>query len=459
MGTKEPHQNIKAGNLSPNDKGSDPLEDPNIVGKTESKTPKLETTKKPKENYNKFILRDIFPDAKELFTHTILSIEQIKGDCLIVLDTNVLLLPYQVGANSLNEIGTVYKNLSQDDRIYIPVQVLREFASNRGTKLSESYQNLLTFKSKLLNNINYKLEKNLLLENLQEYAELKVIEKEIKETHKQYIDKIDTLIAHAKCFAWNDPVSMLYSEVFNKNIVDLNLSDEFVESDLANRNEHNIPPGYKDKGKPDVGIGDFLIWHSILQIGKELKRHVIFVTHDSKADWWQRGAGQPLFPRYELVDEFRRMSDGKTFQMSNFSDFLSIFNVDQQVIKEVKNEESVKNVALIYRYSSLVDNTYKLVDEIKALISKAEQQSSEARYARSFRPIWAGAVYEYKNNYRNRAIELRDTILSILSIDLDIHREYLYLQSNADEVNAPNLQAIVDDLTVLAAQLIHFFAE
>jgi hypothetical protein len=45
---------------------------------------------------------------------------------------------------------------------------------------------------------------------------------------------------------------------------------------------NQIPPGYKDAGKADEGIGDYLIWETILEIGRTRKASVIFVTGGEK---------------------------------------------------------------------------------------------------------------------------------------------------------------------------------
>ena len=43
-----------------------------------------------------------------------------------------------------------------------------------------------------------------------------------------------------------------------------------------------MPPGYKDGRKEDEGIGDFLIWKSLLKFGEEKKLDLAFVTGEEK---------------------------------------------------------------------------------------------------------------------------------------------------------------------------------
>jgi hypothetical protein len=49
-------------------------------------------------------------------------------------------------------------------------------------------------------------------------------------------------------------------------IIGHGLSKEDIKSDLARRTTHKLPPGYKDSGKLDEGVGDVLIWHSLKKI-------------------------------------------------------------------------------------------------------------------------------------------------------------------------------------------------
>jgi hypothetical protein len=41
------------------------------------------------------------------------------------------------------------------------------------------------------------------------------------------------------------------------------------------RTDNQVPPGYKDASKDDKGIGDFLIWKSILDLGKKKNRDLV----------------------------------------------------------------------------------------------------------------------------------------------------------------------------------------
>jgi len=60
------------------------------------------------------------------------------------------------------------------------------------------------------------------------------------------------------------------------------------------------------------------------------------VTGEEKADWWAKSSGIELLARYELVDEYRRTSDGKSFHLINFFQLLELFKVESEIIDQAK---------------------------------------------------------------------------------------------------------------------------
>jgi DNA-binding NarL/FixJ family response regulator len=122
-------------------------------------------------------------------------------------------------------------------------------------------------------------------------------------------------------------------------VLDPPLEKQKIQEDLLRRKIHHLPPGYKDSSKDDEGIGDLLIWYTILEIGKSRKKSVIFVSGEEKSDWWYKSEGQTLYPRYELTDEFRRFSEEQSFHIISFSNLLDLYDVSEDVISEVREKE------------------------------------------------------------------------------------------------------------------------
>ncbi|MBP7999231.1 MAG: DUF4935 domain-containing protein [Chloroflexi bacterium] len=288
------------------------------------------------DEFDIFIANRIYPDAQGLFAIKIKAIESIKSTCLIVVDTNVLLLPYSTGPESIQRIGDTYRQLVELGQLIVPGQVAREFAKNRATKLTELFQQIV----RKGNVSDLQKGKYPLLESVKEYQDLLKIEQEIDKKLVDYRKALGRLKDHIRAWAWDDPVSLLYSELFNENVVfDPDFDQKQILQDLNLRQKHKIPPGFKDADKDDRGVGDILIWYTILKLGQERKSNVLFVTGDEKTDWFYQSEKQALYPRFELIDEFRRESGGYSFYIASFSEFLKLYGASSAVVQEVRQQE------------------------------------------------------------------------------------------------------------------------
>ncbi len=294
---------------------------------------------KNKKDFDIFIANSVYPDATKIFDFTVSSIEEIKKDCIFVIDTNALLLPYTTSSDSLKEIKKVYEQLIKENRLIIPGQVAREFAKNRPEKLKQIFQTLNSKQSKLP---TITLGDYPLLKELSEYTTLKETEKQINDLIKDYRKKILEVRDQVKNWNWDDPISIAYKDIFKGNIIyDFKIDKEKIRNDLSWRYLHNIPPGYKDEiTKEDEGIGDLLIWFTILEIGKK-EKNVIFVSADEKNDWRYKSDNDTLYPRFELITEFQRESKNKSFHIIKLAELLKLFNVDEKITKEIESKEKL----------------------------------------------------------------------------------------------------------------------
>src|SRR2546429_8496489 len=106
------------------------------------------TDSNKKNEYAIFIAQSIYPEAVSIFTSQLKPLEEIKDDCYIVLDTNVLVSPYIIGKEDpckddlLEQCQITYKKLIEQKRLIIPGQVAREFTKIRIEKLAELYHQL-----------------------------------------------------------------------------------------------------------------------------------------------------------------------------------------------------------------------------------------------------------------------------------------------------------------------------
>lgn len=286
---------------------------------------------------NEFNKKEIYPSPSKAFSFFLEPIESIKEEALIVLDANVLLLPFTTDVKNVEAIKNLYEKLVESDQIYLPAQAIREYLDNRANKLANINEAL---QKKSNQSFNY-VGAHPLLSSLEQYQALIELEAPLKEAIKQYQNKIRETLSAVQAWGWNDPVSKMYHEVLSDRVLsDEAISTDVVDADLKRRNRLNIPPGYKDKSKDQNQAGDLLIWHELLNLAESKDKHVIFVSGDEKADWWHQSGKNPLYPRFELVDEFREKTNGKSFHIVSLSKLLEIFETDREVVESIKSSES-----------------------------------------------------------------------------------------------------------------------
>jgi len=329
------------------------------------------TSNKDKFEIDPFVLNSIYPDAGSIFSSWLKPLSEIKKDCYVILDASVLLDPYNYKTldfieGFVEESKKVLGPLANQGRLIIPGQAAREFAKNRGFILAEVYNNLLSFTTPQPT----QQVRSSLLSSLSEYKEFS----ELIHKSNQQISKInpilDKLKSQVQGWKWDDPISKLYNELFTSNVIldwPLEKDKQTILDDFNRRFSKGIPPivNTADRKKDDGGIGDLLIWHSILHIGETKKQSVIFVSGDIKADWWYSTAKDKnrtaLYPRFELVDEFRRISGGKSFHIVKFSELLKLFGAEAKIVEELQEEEQkVLNNYLNTEEDILIDDPYAL---------------------------------------------------------------------------------------------------
>lgn len=290
-----------------------------------------------------FDLETSFPEPSAVFAS--FSIPPLTNEnVLVVLDTNVLLLPYQTTQDDLAAIGAIYQQLAQQNRLFIAARAAREFAKHRDRKLAEMVRTINQIKSRFPS-----IDKRLspLLVGLEGYAEMEAAYDKLLEAKSSYVKSLDPLVRRVRDWQGDDPVSKMYSEIFVPDrVIEANGTNEELAAEWKERSETKRPPGYKDSKKPDSGIGDYLIWKSVLALGEKYKKDLVFVTNDVKSDWFVRSGAEPLYPRLELIDEYRVHSDGKKVRLCSLHQVLRELNADEKVVEEIRSAEVVANTSV-----------------------------------------------------------------------------------------------------------------
>lgn len=129
------------------------------------------------------------------------------------------------------------------------------------------------------------------------------------------------------------------------------------------RYQKEQPPGYADwKSKEgehkyfkDTSIkseyGDLILWMQTIQKAKDDNAHVVFVTDDSKEDWWKEYKGIKT-PRQELLNEFKAET-GKEVLIYNSEQFLRNANM---ITQQNPNTNAINEIRAV---SILIHKTIK----------------------------------------------------------------------------------------------------
>lgn len=322
-----------------------------------------------KDSINSY--KERFASPELIFSRDWQDVDTLKDTCIVTLDTNVLLAPYKLRKESINEIEKIYKKLKAQQRIFLSKQAAREFAANKSNKLSEIHNSVYDRKVKLKQLPEYPI-----LFDLPEYKDLE----ESTDTLKKHIDKynstLDAIGDKIKSWVWHDPVVQMYKGIFSPDVVvEHELSDDELAKDLIRRGKFKIPPGYKDASKEDNSEGDLSVWHTILSLGSQYKTDMVFVSEDRKPDWWNRSNGNPLVPKYELIHEYQNASEGKSIHLLMLSEFLKIFDVPQDVINEVQSEEQKSKENNRSNFSEELNSRIKSLMKRQSLLMDLKTQN------------------------------------------------------------------------------------
>ncbi|WFS02378.1 PIN-like domain-containing protein [Rhizobium tumorigenes] len=186
-----------------------------------------------------------------------------------------------------------------------------------------------------------------LLEGLPQTQAISEAAAELKKAKKAYQNAIDGVVDLIRGWRGNDPVTAIYKELFEEALmIEPDETRDEMERQWQTRLRRKIPPGFKDANKPDTGIGDYAIWLAILKLGRDHQKDLIFVTGEEKTDWFVRIDKEGIYPRPELIDEYRRASGGRVLHLSKLADMLAEMEAPADVVREVRVAEAEANTAV-----------------------------------------------------------------------------------------------------------------
>ncbi|MFI6263132.1 PIN domain-containing protein [Micromonospora sp. NPDC051006] len=230
---------------------------------------------------------------------------------LIVLDTNVLLGAYRFAAKAREELLSALEQAR--DRLWIPHQVAHEFHRNRFSVIAEhdaAYKVLLdalqehrkTIEGELATKIR-ELSNRVALADKERERLLSMAHQGLNPLQRA-IDALRGSHGLAEPTS-HDPVLHRLERIFEDRVGEPYTDEEKARAaeEAQRRADESVPPGYKDAGKADSS-GDYFVWSQTLgEAARRRPNYLIFVTGDTKEDWYLRIKGKTIIGRPELTDE------------------------------------------------------------------------------------------------------------------------------------------------------------
>lgn len=329
-------------------------------------------------------MRDVFWNYNRP-TETEVSALWTQG--ILVPDTNVLLTLYKVSSSTRSAVLEAFQRF--DTRVFLPHQVGVEFYRLRLSVISDRgavYNSL----DKLLRDFHdsaMKAISQLRNDAAADPERLKRLVNDLTEGGTSALEAArsthDIQLSDAVA---GDPVLTTLHELFagrtGTPYPEQALTEIRKQADL--RYEARVPPGYKDSDKTDGGYGDYIIWRQLLDLAQTAKTPILFVTDDTKEDWYWREKGVTIGPRPELRAEMRDVAGVPfyAYTLRRFLEHAGMFQpkaVSQAAIAEVgRLAPSPSTLAHLDHYRRELQSQIEGIDRALAHTRRALDEAAES---------------------------------------------------------------------------------
>jgi PIN domain-containing protein len=294
------------------------------------------------------------------------QIAALWKDALITIDANVLLNLYRYRPSTRAELLALLKSLTH--RLWLPHQAGLEFFQNRegvvATERKRSTEPLAEFR-KVLATLDSRQGHPFVSPGLRKA--LATIEKRLEKELKANADNVRALEK-------DDQILSDVMAIFAGRVGEPFSPPEMahVATEGEERYRQQVPPGFEDrkKDREHRRYGDLILWRQVLAEAKRRESSVIFVTDDSKADWWLKTDGR-MSPHPHLRQEFAR-EIGAEFYMYPAEGFMSGAAkhlkrpITKEAIEEVKDTRDH-----LERARHALEETRKLVSAPATAVNSA----------------------------------------------------------------------------------------
>ncbi len=359
-------------------------------------------------------------EFSEFYYPTEPELENLWQEGIFIFDTNILLSLYNLSQETSQEILNIFEKLKE--RIWLPYNVFYEYHQNRLNVIMSVYKQTENLKSDLIKGFTNYIQSKL-VDNRDQYNPVlnwDEIEDMILKIKSEFSDNIKAQVGRLPDRFKNDDIRSSYSKIFKDRIGDKltekELEEIYQEGEL--RYEKGLSPGYKDKNKKSKldynfddnrKYGDLVIWKQILKKAKTTEKPIIFITDETKNDWWQQAGGLNFGPTYFMKKE---MEERKTlFHMYSSLDFFRGLENYLDIKIEENQLQEIKNNAV----SELDLDELKVELDIKAeKYTEEELELFKSKISNRLKKL------RRKKNYRLNSISSMQAEIDELESTLDI---------------------------------------
>lgn len=304
---------------------------------------------------------------------------EVWKNAILVVDTNVLLDIYRVSPETSKNLISILKTFAGEDRLWIPYQVAQEYHDelyhvvySQIKNFDKAYKCLNDFK------VNIDQKRNYPFLTKEQNKKVDEMVNQIKQIFEKQKSDLNESIKSGS-------LKSKIANIFNGRVGEPLSGEEIkkIHEEGDKRYASKIPPGYKDKGKDsNKQYGDLIIWKQIISYAKEYNKNIIFVSSDTKEDWYLKEDSQFKVPHPQLFQEFAEETD-QHILIYSLELFLKIVkakgvaDVETATLDELFNmllayEEMRKNEETEYS-SNIIDNfIQKNIDNISETNNKVD---------------------------------------------------------------------------------------
>lgn len=249
-----------------------------------------------------------------------------SSDPVYIFDTNIYLNLLRYSRKSSEELLLIYRLIQEN--IWVPSQVRHEFEKNLSIVENQRISNAKKAVTDIKNALNSC--SSAVMKQMQFFIKYKFAQSQ--EVSSQFISDIEILKKSLErygdsCIKQENDGFMDKNEVegFFRLICNHSELNELAPSTLFEiykdgdiRYKYKIPPGYMDdprnnpkstKNGVDI-FGDLVLWYEIISFGKKKEKPIVFVTADTKEDWFLEKYERATAPREELLKEYEEQTNG-----------------------------------------------------------------------------------------------------------------------------------------------------